>query len=76
MRDWLKELRIQKGLTQEKVAEQVNIKRADYSMIESGTRTPSVSLAKSIAEIIGFDWTIFFENDCNESKPIKSNEAM
>lgn len=76
MRDWLKELRIQKGLTQEKVAEQVNIKRAYYSMIESGTRTPSVSVAKSIAEIIGFDWTIFFENECNESKHIKSKEAI
>ncbi|GIN71283.1 putative HTH-type transcriptional regulator YqaF [Bacillus sp. J14TS2] len=68
MRNWLKSLRIQKGLTQQEIADIVNIERAYYTMIESGNRNPSVSVAKSIASAIGFDWTIFFELNSNEMK--------
>ncbi|SDI17835.1 DNA-binding transcriptional regulator, XRE-family HTH domain [Alteribacillus persepolensis] len=68
MRDWLKEIRRQRGYTQEKVAELSNIQRAYYTMIESGNRNPSVSAAKAIGSALGFDWTIFFENKRNETK--------
>lgn len=66
MRTWLKELRLQRGLTHDSVAEKCEIERAYYTMIESGSRTPSVKVAKSIGEAIGFDWTIFFEHLGNE----------
>ncbi|VDG98865.1 Predicted transcriptional regulator [Lysinibacillus sphaericus] len=68
MRYWLKELRNSKKLTQQSVADRSDIERSYYTMIESGKRTPSVQVAKSIALVIGFDWTIFFENQCNETK--------
>ena len=68
MRKWLKELRTKKGLTQQNVAERSDIERSYYTMIETGNRTPSVQVAKSIASAIGFDWTIFFETECNETK--------
>ena len=68
MRKWLKELRINKSLTQQSVADRSNIERAYYTMIEAGDRNPSVHVAKAIALVIGFDWTIFFDTECNEVK--------
>lgn len=56
------------NLTQAEVAEKANIQRAYYTMIEKGSRTPSVVVAKQIAKTLGFQWTIFFENQCNEMK--------
>jgi transcriptional regulator with XRE-family HTH domain len=61
-------MRIQRGLTQNSVAEKCEIERSYYTMIETGARTPSVTVAKSIGEAIGFDWTIFFEHKGNEMK--------
>ncbi|MDW7614284.1 helix-turn-helix transcriptional regulator [Peribacillus simplex] len=65
-RQWLLKKRIDAKLTQEEIASRVNIKRPYYTQIESGTRRPSVKVAKEIAEIIGFDWTLFFKKDCSE----------
>lgn len=67
-RVWLKSIRIEKGLTQQDVAESGDFARTYYTMIEQGKRTPSVDMAKSIAKVLGFDWTIFFEDKCNEMK--------
>ena len=66
-RIWLKEFRNTKGLTQLDVAEKANIERAYYTMIESGNRKPSVTVAKSIANTLGFDWTLFFNEKSNET---------
>lgn len=74
MRVWLKAMRNQKGLTHQNVADEAKIERSYYTMIESGNRNPSVSVAKAIAKTIGFDWTIFFETECNETKQ-KSKEV-
>lgn len=67
-RTWLKEIRTQRNMTQNEVAHKAGIERAYYTMIEQGNRSPSVKVAKDIAEALGFDWTIFFENKCNETK--------
>ena len=62
--DWLKELRIQQGLTQEQLAAAVGgIVRTTYTNIENGERRPSVEVAKRIAEVLGFAWTRFFEEE-------------
>lgn len=68
MRGWLKAFRDQRGLTQQEVADRSGIGRAYYTMIENGTRNPSVAVAKSVGKTLGFDWTIFFETECNEVK--------
>ncbi|MEH6943516.1 helix-turn-helix transcriptional regulator [Bacillus sp. JJ722] len=65
MRTWLKELRLKKGYTQQDVAEKCNISRSYYTHIESGTKTPTVKIAKLIASVLNFSWTIFFENKCS-----------
>lgn len=67
MREWLKELRNNKKLTQKDVADRAGIERSYYTMIETGKRTPSPQVSKRIALVIGFDWTIFFDNQSNET---------
>lgn len=66
MRKWLHDIRIQNYKTHDDVAAEAGIKRAYYTMIENGTRNPSVDVAKRIAFVLGFDWTIFFDDQCNE----------
>lgn len=61
MRVFLKEARKKKGLTQNDVADAAGMNRAAYSNIEIGKRSPSVKLAKKIAEVLGFNWTKFYE---------------
>lgn len=67
-RTWLKEIREKKGLTQFDVANQSMIERSYYTMIESGNRQPSVSVAKNIGHTLEFDWTLFFAEKGNEMK--------
>lgn len=71
-RKWLKKIRNEKGLTQQDVADCGGFARTYYTMVEQGKRTPSVDVAKSIARVLGFEWTIFFEDECNESKHIEN----
>ncbi|WP_079475585.1 helix-turn-helix transcriptional regulator [Marinococcus halophilus] len=67
MRNWLLNTRKQKGLTQEEVAKKIGISRNAYAMIERGDRGVTVSNAKKLADLFGFEWTIFFENECHET---------
>ncbi len=62
MRQYLIDSRNQKGMSQQKVADSVGISRTHYTQIENSKRNPSVGLAKKIAELFGFEWTIFFNN--------------
>lgn len=45
MRDWLKKLRIEKGMTQQEVAKQLDLSDAYYSYIESGERQKKMNIA-------------------------------
>lgn len=75
MNEWLKDLRIEKSLTQVQVAEKAKIKRTTYSSIEQGRRNPSVKNAMRIAEVLEFDWTIFFSNQLREMT-LKKKETV
>ena len=61
MRNWLRNKRLEKQLTQAQLAEMVGADATMISKIEVGERRPSVELAKKIAEALGFDWTRFYE---------------
>lgn len=67
-RDWLIEKRNSLELTQESVSEKAKISRAYYAEIEIGSKNPSVKSAQKIATALGFDWTIFFEEECSETR--------
>lgn len=57
----LKAKRKAKGLRQTDLAQAAQISQSLVTLIESGTRKPSVKVAKRIAEVLGFDWTEFFK---------------
>lgn len=59
--------RERKKMTQEQVAKLSGIKRPYYTMIETGKRRPSVDVAKKIAGVLDFEWTLFFALDSNVS---------
>lgn len=61
--NWLKEIRIANGDTQEEAAAKAGINRSFYSMIELGIRRPSPEVAKKIAGAMGFDWTRFYDEE-------------
>ena len=67
-RIWLIDIRNEKGMTQQDVADKAGINRSFYTQIEIGTRTPSVDTAKRIAAVLEFDWTIFFEHNSGETQ--------
>lgn len=56
----LQETRIRAGMTQEQLAEVVGVVRQTISNIECGLTLPSITNAQSIAQVLGFDWTNFF----------------
>jgi len=60
-RKWLQALRDAAGLTQKEVAELVLTTQQHYSLIEKGERRPSPRVAKRIADLFDFDWTVFYE---------------
>ena len=57
----LKELRTERGYTQEELASKCDVLRTTISMIECGINKPSVELAKKFGEIFNVDWKGFFE---------------
>mgnify|MGYP000965614533 CR=1 FL=1 len=59
----LKIARKKKRLTQQQLAELIGVDRTLISKIESGSVTPSVTTAKKIAAVLGFNWTRFYEDD-------------
>ncbi len=61
MRLWLKQLRLNKGLTVNETAVMSEISRSYYEKIELGKRNVPVLTAKKIALVLGFDWQKFFE---------------
>jgi transcriptional regulator with XRE-family HTH domain len=64
----LKEERVRRGFTQGRIAEQVKIARGTYANIENGARRPSVTVAKRIAAVLGFDWIEFFADPSVEQE--------
>lgn len=63
MRKWLAEKRGNKS--QYKIAKEIGIPQSTYASIECGNRNPSVQMAKRIAQAMGFEWLLFFEEQCS-----------
>lgn len=66
MREWLKAQRLKNGLTQEETARLSKISRSYYTHIEKGNKTPTVEVAKNIANALEFKWVLFFEDSIEE----------
>lgn len=57
----LAEKRKEAGLTQEQLAEKCHVVRTTICEIERGANRPSIPTAKKLGEVLGFDWTEFFD---------------
>ncbi|OLN23872.1 transcriptional regulator [Domibacillus antri] len=64
-RFWLKKLREDADKTHDDVAKEAAISRSFYTNIELGIKNPSVEVAKKIASVLIFEWTLFFANECS-----------
>jgi len=67
--EWLKEIRGSKS--QQAVADDIGIAQSTYASIETGSRKPSVTMAKKIAAAMGFNWTRFYEETTCDRGGIK-----
>lgn len=65
---WLRKKREDANLTQEQLAMKIGIARSTYGAIETGERNVRPHIAKKIAKLLDFDWTLFFEEECHEMK--------
>ena len=62
-REWLIAYRKAKNLSQEEIAEAIEVCASTYSSYEIGSRTPKPKVVKKIAKIFGFKWTKFYEEN-------------
>ncbi len=62
-RTWLITCRLKHGLTRSRLAKLLQISAPTYMAYELGTRTPRPDKAKLLGEILGFDWTRFYEEN-------------
>ncbi|HGT1477523.1 TPA: helix-turn-helix transcriptional regulator [Clostridioides difficile] len=62
----LKELRINKGFTQTKIAKHIGVSQQAYSFLETGQNKPSLKTAKRISDFFEIPIEkIFFDNKNN-----------
>ncbi|KKI85333.1 helix-turn-helix transcriptional regulator [Shouchella clausii] len=74
MREKLRQRRLELGLTQNELADRLNMSRANYGHIERGRHEPNLKQMALIAEALDVDLEIyFFENRCDE---MEHNEIM
>ena len=59
----IKELRKRKGLTQEQLAELINMEQTSISVIESGRNFPTLGTLEKIAQILEVNLSDFFNYD-------------
>lgn len=69
MRQWLIDLREEKGYSQKAVCDYAGISQPTYWEYERGISTPKPLNAKKIGHFLGFDWTRFYEDEKKEGKP-------
>lgn len=67
-RVWLVKLRKNKGFTHNDVGGMVGISRQSYTLIEGGTRNPSLLTALKLSATLGFDPILFLDNSYSLSK--------
>lgn len=73
----MKEIRIEKGLTQRQIADSIGVTYQHISQYERGLRTPKMNTIRKIAEALGVDvWEIIGFNDIDyEPMPASPTEA-
>ena len=65
MRDWLKKLRDDIGMSQRNVADKIGISQQYYALIENGERQKKIDieLAQKLADIFGVTLEFIYEHE-------------
>ncbi len=58
----MRKIRVAQGLTLQDIANAAGVSVQSVAYYESGERTPTVPVAKKIANFLGINWTQFFED--------------
>ena len=64
----LKELRIQKGLTQEELADRAELSKGFISQLERDLTSPSIATLVDILQVLGTDLNEFFSEKTEERR--------
>lgn len=72
----LKALRMQKGLTQEELAERTDLSKGYISQLENNLSSPSMDTFFDILEVLGCAPRDFFEEESNEALSVYRKEDM
>lgn len=60
---WLLRLRMEAGLTQQQLAEKAGMNVRQYNDYENGRVTPRTAQKVRIADALGFDVSLWYENE-------------
>ena len=70
-RHWLIQARHDSGKQFKELAKEIGVSQQAISNWETGKRTPKPKLAKKYAQLLGFEWTKFYEETNNQSSEKK-----
>ena len=71
---FLKQLRNEKQITQEALAEKLNVSNRTVSRWETGTNLPDISLLAELAEFYGVTISEIVDGERKEEKPVNTEE--
>lgn len=60
--NYIHNIRIAKGMTQQELSEQANISRTGLSLIETGAAEPRIETLKKIAQALNVPWQTLIED--------------
>lgn len=72
----IKELRKNKGFTQEQLAELIDMEQNTISVIESGRNFPTLVTLEKIAKVLGFELADFFNYEYFEDIEVIKESAL
>lgn len=73
----IKQLRLERGITQEQLAALLKVSRSTVGMYETGSREPDFETCEAIADIFNVDMDYLLGRSCVERKePVLTNEKI
>lgn len=73
----LKQYRVACGITQEQIADKLNVNRATYTKYETGVSEPSLDILSRIISVLGIDFnSLLSEKDMREGGIYDNNMPM
>ena len=72
----IKELRKEKGLSQRKLADMLNVSPSYIQKIESNKKNPSISTLKKISNALNIEVSVLLNNDISDANKLQNNDYI